>query len=82
MTILDDTGFQPMSDLAACGISINLTPSVREHLRQLVLQRPRIDRLYEFISAGFCADFPASYMALTFHLPNNVVALAVRRGSA
>ena len=28
LTILDDTGFQPMSDFTACGISINPTPFV------------------------------------------------------
>ena len=46
----------------------------------LVSQRPKIDRLYAVISAAICADLPASHMVLTFQVPNNVVALEVRKG--
>ena len=46
----------------------------------LVSQRPKIDKFYVVISAAICADLPASHMVLTFHVPNNVVALGVRGG--
>ena len=46
----------------------------------LVSHRPKIERLSAVISAATCADFPASYMVLRFHVPNHVVALGVRRG--
>ena len=45
----------------------------------LVSQRPEIDRLYAVFSAAICADLPASYLVLTYHVPINVVALEVRR---
>ena len=45
----------------------------------LVSQRHKIESLYAIISAATCADFPASYMVLRFHVPNNVVASGVRR---
>ena len=39
--ILDDTGFQPMSDLATCGVSIKPTPLYADRLHDHGLSKGR-----------------------------------------